>query len=320
MHKKFVQSLESHFEGYSLKEIQNQLSEILNIGTSSVYNKLKGRSLFTFEEICTLCSGLGIDINNFAPSDNDRTIESRFIIDGSGDMRSCNYETYLSQITAYANFVNNNDFQKAVFVNGQTHLFSVIDYPHLLYLKFFIYNMINWKDSRKSLYHPETVIHSEVYNENRDYVKNTYHRMPRMEILSYNYLASTRMQIEYLAHNGVLKKAQLDSLVTELERFVIDLEDSLVNPEHLADIYVNQVIRISNLTLVYGQRSFCALQLDVPHVIRSFDSRLVDHLTNWVQSVKDFSTLITQSSGFQRQAFLSELNTEIRRVKEVSIL
>lgn len=317
--------LKSHFPNASLKEMQLTISKILNLSQATVYNKLVGRNDFSVVEFLEISKELGISIDSFLANQkmsNEKPIT--FYSDGLNEKPESFLEYF---IKVFENVKKTDPFSgktKATFICLQPHVFHMMRYPYLLYLKMYTYNLINWKMDLKSTYDPVSFMNDPKIQKATKALYDAYQSIPVTEMYGHNFVHPICSQLDYLVKSRIIRdKELLRQIKFDLYGFLEDLEKtasrgSRVNAEGKetpVEMYINKFIHISNIILIEtGEGGLFTIQSDVPDVLKTFDEGYIKHFKEWLDSNKEYALNISKTGGLERNDFFDRNRQHVEMV------
>jgi hypothetical protein len=296
----------SKFPGLKKKEIIAILSKMLGTTETAIYNKLSDRSSFAVEEVCVICDELGISVDELLREANENHTFIPFYSDGlKYSPRS--FPEYLRKISSYFSVVKKMENAEGYFIANELPLFHFLDFPFLMYLKFYIWNDINWRiEGLNKFYDPGMVtLHPEFIAES-NLLKDYFRSFDTTEIWNANILDNTIIQFKYLVDKGIISRSddkaniirELNNLVDYLERMV----DTGKKPANIKDVqrtghvYFTELMLGPELILVKTDTGTMLFQqLDTPNYMRSTSKRLTDKIWQQFVTIRKRTTDITDA-------------------------
>ena len=309
-----LQFLKNKLQNKSMKEFQNIVSKKLGITPATAYNKLSGRNDFTLHEFLILAKEFNFSVDTLLKySDNVNNAPLEFFSDGL-EPRPHSFLEYFEKVMDNVTQANHaSGKSKATFVCLQPHVFHLMKYPFLLYLKLYTYNLINWQISSVGKYDPMSFIQDKL---TQDLIRKLYHAyqgIPVTEIVGHNFIHPLCSQLEYLVKSRIIKDPDhLKQIKVDMYNFLSDLEDiatkgikiDSLNREVPVEIYINKFIHVSNIILIeHGNGGLLTIQCDVPDVLKTYDSKYISHFKDWLENNLQYAINISKSGGLERREF-----------------
>lgn len=317
--------IKNQFGNTSVKQMQLTISKILNLSQATVYNKLVGRNDFSVVEFLEISKELGISIDSFLANQKmSKEKPLMFFSDGLEKNPDSFFEYF---VKVFENVEKANPFSaktKATFICLQPHVFHMMRYPYLLYLKMFTYNLINWKMPSMSAYDPLSFMNDEKTQKLIKKLYNAYQSIPLTEMVGHNFVHPICSQLDYLVKSRIIKdKEQLRQIKFDLHGLLDDLEKTAsrgfrVNAEGdetPVEMYINKFIHVSNIILIESDEGgFFTIQSDVPDVLKTYDSGYIKHFKQWLDSNKEYTLNISKTGGLERNDFFDRNKQHIDMV------
>ena len=320
IHENLIETIREHLpEGNNLT---NYLSATLNIGRESAYRRIRGEINFTFEEIAVLSRELGFSVDNIIGiKKNENALFNIHML------QKMDYvDIYVNKMNEYARLFRETSQQmetKArISINTLPYFFH-INYEALS--KFRIYKWLyqNQKVSPTERYAdfilPEKVLnaHKRLYQDIQ-MVKNV------TIIMDNDVFWSMAKEIEYFYKRGLLVDEDLESLKTELLEMVNVLEEWATKGVNKNGakiyMYISAVdLEASYLHYEYGAGQFSQVKIFSISAIDSFDIDLCKIQKEWIESLKRYSVLISESGEMQRFDYMNRQRDYISKLNTVEI-
>ena len=271
--------------------LANALMDILYLGKEATYRRLRGEVPFTFAEVATISQHMGISLDKIVGADlNDNAIVNL-------NMLQCQRptETYYSIIDSYIKL-----FGQLIERESSERSTSSNTVPQTLYLKYEALGR-HYED----LEIPEKLIdkQKEFVNLSQLFQSTNYIWDKEIFIRLVNEVKFF-LNINLISEDSVKRiKKELLILLNELEK--ISAQGKYSSGKDVK-IYISDINFESTYSYVetdiYHQ---CLIGVFSINSITSKDDFLFQHLKLWIQSLKKYSTLISQSGEVQRIHFFN---------------
>ena len=257
-------------------QLANILMDTLYMGKEAIYRRLRGEVPFTFQEAAIISKELGISLDRIAG----------------------------------VSFSNNAMFD--INVGTASNVIPQTLYlKHELLAKFRFFKWMYQNEHIKCKHFEELEIPQKIINVQQDFAKLSHH------IHSTDYIWDSMVflhlinDIQYFSDIHLISdemkqnlKEELLILTDELERLAIKGKTDFGNDVH---IYVSQI----NFEATYSYLETSTLQLSLIRVysinsLTTQDVQMFQSLKEWIQSLKKFSTLISESGEMQRIQFFNQ--------------
>lgn len=285
------------------------LMDILCIGKEAVYRHLRGEVPFTLNEAFIIAHKMGISL--------DRLVGLNSEVSAIFDLNFINYkepvETYVSAIDYTLNII------KAVSCKPDSRLDSASNMiPQSLYLKYDVlakFRLFKWMYQHEkvnvgkdfaSFHLPERV---KTYH--KEYVRGV-HNFKTVNYIWDNLMISYLVSdIKYFESIHLLGKEEIGLLKEEILTLLDEMELYASTGRHPTGNKVNIYISNINFEATYNYVEARDFQLSMIRLyainsILSLDQTVCRHQKEWIESLRKFSTMISESGEMQRIQFFKK--------------
>ena len=278
--------------------LANLLMDILYIGKEAVYRRLRGEVPFTLAEAAVISQKIGISL--------DRITGTTFRGNALFDLNLTHYdnpiETYYGIIEHYAKIFSVIKEEPESELNTSSNII-----PQTIYLKYPLlskFRMFKWiyqhSQQNNTQCYEQLELPDKLLDRQREFVsetqfvRNTYYILDSMV---FRYLTN---DIRYFIDSHLIT----DENVRNLREELLELVDEL---EHIATVgafetgrevqfYVSNINFEATYSYVESQQHCLSLiRVFAINSITSIDPEVFKQVKEWIQSLKKFSTLITNS-------------------------
>lgn len=320
-----IQLIKDHFKDAPLKEVQLELGRILNVKPSTAYNKVMGRNEFSISEFLLLVKEFKVSVDALISKSSKDTIKPLyFYADGLEDNIQSYFEYFRKVMNNVVKARPGDSQTKATFVCLQPHVFHLMPYPNLLYLKLYTYNLINWRIKGLEKYDPVSFVKDD---ETQKLIKKLYFAYQSIhvsEMVGHNFIHPLCSQLEYLVKTKIIRdpdhlrqiKHEIYTLLRELEETAgKGMRVNAEGKETTVDMYINKFIHVSNIILIESEQGgLLTIQCDVPDVVKTYDPVFIKHFKQWLDSNQEYAINISRSGGLERKEFFE------RNIKHVDMV
>jgi hypothetical protein len=309
----------------STKDTVTTLSKWLGVTETAIYNKLKSRSKFSVEEIHLICMRGNLALDNiFSVTDYNRGFVP-FFADGL-KFKPRSYDDYLNKIINYYSKIQQLKNVHGYFMANEVPLFHILGFPHLMYLKMYIWNDINWNiPNVKPIFDSVSFIKSPEINMATKVLKEQFHSFDDTEIWNPYMLDNTISQYLYLRDTGVITdEKDIKMIEHEFEKFIDHLENistSGKKPENARgktktiDVYIINLTLGSEVILVMSDEVNMLFQMiDAPNYMTTTHDAMIKCQFDFFTKVKEKSTLITSAGHRAKTIFFSRMREQLKRL------
>lgn len=290
------------------ENIANLLMDTLFIGKEAIYRRLRGEVPFTLEEAALISRKLGVSL--------DKIIGVSFSANAVFDMNVVNhddpFETYYTILNKYTKLLYTMQDDPTSTLGTSSNVI-----PQTLYLKHDIlskFRLFKWMYQNMHIqckHFEEMEIPQKIYDIQKDFVATTQHIHSTDYILDNMIFHHLINDLQYFSDIHLISdeeklhiKEELHQLVDELEELAITGKTETGNDIH---IYVSHI----NFEATYSYLESNSLQLSMIRVysinsITTQDCEMFLSLKEWIQSLKKFSTMISESGEMQRIQFFKQ--------------
>ena len=302
--------------------LTNYLCDVLNIGRESAYRRIRGEINFTFDEVSILSQSLGFSIDNIIG-----------VIRGSNVLYNIHMLQKLDHIDIYVNKMHeyarlfretSQQMQTKVRISINTlPYFFHINYEALS--KFRIYKWLyqNQKVGPAEKY-TDFTLPEKVWNAHKRLYQDIQMIKNVTVIMDNDVFWSMAKEIEYFYKRGLIVDGDLEALKNELLELVNTLEEWAtkgVNKNGTKiSMYISAVdLEASYMHYEYGTEQFSQVKIFSISAIDSFDADLCKVQKEWIESLKRYSVLISESGEMQRFDYMNRQRDYISRLNNVEI-
>ena len=270
-------------------QLANILMDTLYMGKEAIYRRLRGEVPFTFQEAAIISKELGISLDRIAgvSFSNNAMFDINVVDHGNP------FETYYDFLNKHVKLFHTlREDPNASLGTASNVIPQTLYLKHELLAKFRFFKWMYQNEHIKCKHFEELEIPQKIINVQQDFAKLSHH----IQYFSDIHLISDEMKQNL--------KEELLILTDELERLAIKGKTDFGNDVH---IYVSQI----NFEATYSYLETSTLQLSLIRVysinsLTTQDVQMFQSLKEWIQSLKKFSTLISESGEMQRIQFFNQ--------------
>lgn len=289
-------------------QLANILMDTLYMGKEAIYRRLRGEVPFTFKEAAIISKELGISLDRIAgvSFSNNAMFDINVVDHGNP------FETYYDFLNKHVKLFHTlREDPNASLGTASNVIPQTLYLKHELLAKFRFFKWMYQNEHIKCKHFEELEIPQKIINVQQDFAKLSHH------IHSTDYIWDSMVflhlinDIQYFSDIHLISdemkqnlKEELLILTDELERLAIKGKTDFGNDVH---IYVSQI----NFEATYSYLETSTLQLSLIRVysinsLTTQDVQMFQSLKEWIQSLKKFSTLISESGEMQRIQFFNQ--------------
>lgn len=289
-------------------KLADMLMDTLYIGKEAVYRRLRGEVPFTLQEAALVSRKLGISL--------DKIIGTSFKSNAMFDINIVDYddpfESYYNTLYKYVSLINTMQDDPESTMGTSSNII-----PQTLYLKHDLlakFRFFKWMYQNKYIQcsnFDELEIPAKLLNIQKDYVDMTRH------IHSIDYIWDSMIfqhlinDIQYFSSVHLISDEAKKQIKEELFLLTDEMEELATRGKtkdgNTVRIYVSHI----NFEATYSYVETNSLQLSLIRVysinsLTTLDHEIFHSLKEWIQSLKKFSTLISESGEMQRIHFFKQ--------------
>ena len=289
-------------------KLADMLMDTLYIGKEAVYRRLRGEVPFTLQEAALVSRKLGISL--------DKIIGISFKSNAMFDMNIVDYddpfESYYNILYKYVRLINTLEDDPNSSLGTSSNII-----PQTLYLKHDLlakFRLFKWMYQNKYIQcksFEELELPQKLINIQKDYVDMTkhFHSIDYIwDSMIFQYLIK---DIQYFSSIHLISNEAKEDIKKELFLLTNELEDLATKGKtengNTVRIYVSHI----NFEATYSYVETNNIQLSLIRVysinsLTTMDNEIFCSLKEWIQSLKKFSTLISESGEMQRIQFFKQ--------------
>lgn len=289
-------------------ELADSLMNILYIGREAVYRRLRGEVPFTLQEASLISKALGISL--------DEIIGSSFKSNAVFDMNIVDYddpfESYYNILFKYTKLFQTLQEDETSVIGASSNII-----PQTLYLKHELlakFRFFKWMYQNKHIQcknFEKLEMPLKISNIQKDFVEMTQriHSVDYIwDSMIYQHLIN---DIQYFSSIQLISEKEKQAIKEELLILTDELEElaakGMTNNGNKIQIYVSHI----NFEAIYGYLETSNLHISMIRIysinsISTEDYAMFQTLKEWIQSLKKFSTVISESGEMQRILFFKK--------------
>jgi hypothetical protein len=289
-------------------KLADMLMDTLYIGKEAVYRRLRGEVPFTLQEAALVSRKLGISL--------DKIIGISFKSNAMFDMNIVDYddpfESYYNILYKYVRLINTLEDDPNSSLGTSSNII-----PQTLYLKHDLlakFRLFKWMYQNKYIQcksFEELEFPQKLINIQKDYVDMTKHFHSIDYIWDSMIFQHLINDIQYFSSIHLISNEAKEDIKKELFLLTNELEDLATKGKtengNTVRIYVSHI----NFEATYSYVETNNIQLSLIRVysinsLTTMDNEIFCSLKEWIQSLKKFSTLISESGEMQRIQFFKQ--------------
>lgn len=307
LNEKLIASIrESLPEGENLAQ---NLMDVLCIGKEAVYRRIRGDVPFTFDEIATLSAKIGFSVDDIIGLGN--TGSGLYELDLSENENLIErYKEKIEKQIRILKKMRKTPYSTVKFASNT--LPDVFSMPHVSISKFKLYRWLYQNRTRVSSFtFKELQIPHEVIALQKQYMAEIRAVNKACFIMDRNVFSSFLHELEYFYRLHLLEKEELEEIRKEITLMLNDLELLAISgfyPNTGSEVmmYVSAVdLESSYFLYEYNNSSYAYIKISSVDGVDSRNPLVCKKQKAWIESIKKYSTLISQSGEVQRIEYFS---------------
>lgn len=297
--------------------------DILDISRESAYRRLRGEKPLSFGEIYKLASELDLSLDEMAGYNRPKTAVFNYV----GDLTKEPEKNLLEFLQYYEGFLSKlvaaNNSEVVLTVNRLLHI-MICGYDQLTKFVYYRwYHQIN--ESPVNNQYAKFIIPEEIFEVSQRIVK----LLPRLHKISYiidnNLFLNTVKDIQYFYVRGLITPDELNLIKEDYLRFLntseLSARKGLDHHGNVTDIYLS-VFDITNSTTytTWNNIAESAFWQSPAYPLMTRNKEITTRHRAWIDSMKKYTTVISQSNELQRADFFNKQRGHINNLSDKILL
>ena len=289
----------------SKDNLANALMDILYIGKEAIYRRLRGEVPFTLAEAAVISRKLGISLDKMiGVSFQNNAVFDMNIVDSSQPL-----ETYYSILEKQVELFRKVKEEENSEIGTSSNIIPLtLSLNYNMLSKFRLFKWMYQNENIKCRHFEEMEIPQKIVDKQKEYASAVAH-IRSVDYIWDNMIFSHLVNdIQYFCDVHLISDEDKNLLKEELLSVVDDLEELAARGKsNDIKIYISNI----NFEATYSYLETDTIQLSLIRIysinsITTQDSEMFRGLKEWIQSLKKFSTLISESGEMQRIQFFKQ--------------
>lgn len=292
------------------KELAHLLMEILDLGKESVYRRLRSEVPFTFDEVCTIAIKLDISVDGLIGLKNPECAIFNMHIYKSTELAEIYQEILKENINSIHKVSSAKSSKISTVLNRLPYGITLYQKSMVkfYYYKWFFHMQKGEMDiSFKDFKVPDKILEQcNIYLHESERIANC-----EMDIIvDENVFLYMIKEINYFRRRGLIKEDDIPQLQNDLRK-IVDLTDIVTKigtTEYGSKLrfYLSAIDIEPNFSYVEYDETTC-IQFWTPssEIITSYNLEVCKRKKEWIESLKRYTTLITQCNEKQQVEYLN---------------
>ena len=292
----------------SKENLANALMDILYIGKEAIYRRLRGEVPFTLAEAAIISRKLGISLDKIiGVSFRNNAVFDMNIVDSNNPFET--YYTILERQVELFRKVKEEEYSEIGTSANIIPLTLSLSYNMLS--KFRLFKWMYQNENIKCKHFEEMEIPQKIVDKQKEYTSAVDYIHSTDYIWDHMIFSHLVKDIQYFCDVHLISDKNKNRLKDELFLVADDLEELAARGKNKTGNDVNIYISNINFEATYSYLDTSSIQLSLIRIysinsITTQDSEMFRGLKEWIQSLKKFSTLISESGEMQRIQFFKQ--------------
>lgn len=289
--------------------VVNVLMDILSIGKEAIYRRFRGEVPFTFSEVFIISKKFDISLDKLL----GLYVTERTLFDLNLSHFSNPVEMYCSTIDQYIHTfrkINPDEYHEVWDASNRISLLFYMKYEHLLKFHLFkwLYHRNMIYNNQEKISYDRILLPKKLIEKQKEFLHVLNAHQHISIIWDKNVVESLVNDISYFIEIDLIPEEEIRKIKKELFQFINDMEISSATGKYNAGIdiqlYISNIqFDTSYLYMDSPSKKISFIKVYELNTISSADENVFNSVKAWVQSLKKFSVLITQSAEKQRHDF-----------------
>ena len=292
----------------SKDNLANALMDILYIGKEAIYRRLRGEVPFTLTEAAVISRKLGISLDKMiGVSFRDNAVFDMNIVSSEKP-----FEAYYSILEKQVDLFRSVKEDETSEIGTSSNIIpQTLSLKYNMLSKFRLFKWMYQNENIKCKHFEEMEIPQKMVEKQKEYSDLVSH------IHSVNYIWDNMIfshlvnDIQYFCSIHLITDEDKDMLKEELFLLIDEMEELSARGKSKAGNDVKIYISNINFEATYSYLDTSSTQLSLIRIysinsITTQDQEMFRGLKEWIQSLKKFSTLISESGEMQRIQFFKQ--------------
>lgn len=302
----------------SNKNFVSTISDLLNIGKSSVYDRINGKKPLTIFELVLLAQKYNLSIDKLIRRVSV-SVDFNF---NSLIQQPTNFKEYLDFLLSDLSQLTQQENVKVFYTSNEIPLFYYFMYPDLALFKYFVWAQGSWHIPEiLNEKFDESKLHTPEIEKSLNSLSMLYRAVPSTEFWTTSIFDNTLNQILYSAQSKKFINREfplkllntLRKLLKEMEVMAIEGRKSKQQPIGSFQLYHNKITHTNNVVLVEINKQPYKIYFayDNPNIMTSESQRMGEYTRNWYEKLKRGSDALSQSDEVVRVKFFEIIRKKI---------
>ena len=299
------------------------LMETLDISRESVYRRIRGDISFTLEEIAKLSIELGFSIDELIMKDMPSRVFFNLhttSMQNPSDIYIAIYQRYFNE-TFNINCIK--DIESIMVVNQIPPEF-IIFFNHLFKFSYYRWMHQNQESSLKYFY-SDVVLPERLVSLQHKAIESLKKIRNNTLIIDSDIFLNLIMEIQYYYKRRLINESELFSLVNDLSGLIDMLENIAQTGSYGSDSKYNFYLSSLNIDscsryIKYDDQMKSVFFMNSIEPVIIINSNLCTMHKKWLDSMRKYTTLITQSNEILQVKYFNKQRATIEEISDSSLI
>lgn len=297
----------------------DELADLLNISTDSVYRRIRCETLFNIEEVALICKHFHISFDPTVQHLTNKVTFDYLMLDDKRD----NFALWLNAMCSDVKRIGSNQQNQIIYAADDVPIWHHFYNSHLAAFKLFYWlKCILCEPNFVDAIFDVRLIDSKLIEACRQ-MHNDYNQIPSVEIWTEDTINSTLKQIEFFWESGFFNSKDEALLICDLFEEELNLlqkkaansSKNLSGKENFS-FYKSEIMIGNNSILVnIGNTRIAYLSNNTFNMMSTTNPDFVAENDHWLQNLIKKSVLLSGVSEKQRNQFFSKLKLKVAGLK-----
>ncbi len=296
------------------------LADILSTGKEAVYRRLRGDVLFSFDEVAKIARTLNLSLDNIVGATNTDKVLVELSIKKSPDPIE-SFKQMLLNTTRHLERINMHS-------NSESRIaFNILPWSfYLNYDNLARFSLYKWLYQRNinsdTLRFSGFTLPAGVKECNQKYIFAFREIKQSCVILDWSVFLAFIKDIDYFVKLDLITRPDLSLIQEELLALLNEIESLTISGRYsngnAISIYLSNIeFETPYAHLESDSYEFCHIRIFSINGINSENSEICREQKYWIETLKRYSTLITQSGEIQRTEYFKTQREHIKKMSNV---
>lgn len=318
LNKRLISAIEECIpEGQSTA---NFLADVLSTGKEAIYRRLRGDVLFSFDEVAKISRKLNLSLDNIIGDINADKILVELGIKKGPDPLGNFKQMLINTIHRIERIDKYPNSQSRIAFNILPWSFY-LNYDNLA--RFSLYKWMYQRNIKSETFHfSDFNLPSGIKECNQKYVFAFREIKQSCVILDWGIFLAYIKDIDYFVKLGLISRPDLLLIQEELLSLSYELEGLTIsgryNNGNSISIYLSNIeFETPYAHLESDHYEFCHIRIFSINGINSENREICQEQKRWIETLKRYSTLITQSGEIQRAEYFKTQREHIKKISNI---